>query len=234
MLKIAICEDDSYFLKYSSKIITECFQHCSEECTVELYSDSTIFLNVLKQRQYFDVIFLDIDMPETDGITIGAFLRKTEAETYLIYLSDREELVFDTFKTQPFSFIPKTRFQEKIQTTVNAVCHAYLEQSPTATLTINGMHYQWDLRKLVYVECINKTLYLHFTDYTLQIFYQIGLLEQDLASYGFIRVHKGYLVNYRFIFCIEKDCVRLDTQKTVPLSKHRAVAVKKAFLEWTF
>lgn len=78
-------------------------------------------------------------------------------------------------------------------------------------------------QKLVYIECCNKTIYLHFTDYALELCYQLSALEQKLTNYGFIRVHKGYLVNYRFIFCIEKNFILLDTpgaNSSVQTSSH--------------
>lgn len=232
-MRIAVCEDDLYFLNYASKIIKRCFSSYPEECYIDSFSNSTTLLKILSSRQYYNVIFLDIDMPETDGITIGKFLRKAEADTFIIYLSNREELVFDTFRTRPFSFIPKTQFKERIRPTIESVYRAYKEKQTNIFLTIGGIRYQWDIQKLVYIECSNKTLHLHFTDCQLDVVYQIGLLEQELAEYGFIRIHKGYLVNYRFIFCIEKDFVRLDTQEQLPLSKHRAADVKKAFIQFT-
>ena len=233
-MRIAICEDDSYFLNYSSKIIQACFAAYQPDCVIDSFSDSSILFKTLTSHNlHYDVLFLDIDMPQIDGITIGSFLKKAEADAFIIYLSGREDLVFDTFETRPFSFLPKNQFQQKIRSTVASVCIACQQKQTLVSFFIGGTHYQWDLKKLVYIECCNKTIYLHFTDYALELCYQLSALEQKLTNYGFIRVHKGSLVNYRFIFCIEKNFILLDTQEQIPLSKHRATYVKKEFIRLT-
>ena len=44
---------------------------------------------------------------------------------------------------------------------------------------------------------------------------------------GFIRVHSGFLVNYRFIYSVNKTTVLLNNQENIPLSRHRADTVKQ-------
>ena len=156
-MRIAICEDDSYFLNYSSKIIQACFAAYQPDCVIDSFSDSSILFKTLTSHNLYDVLFLDIDMPQIDGITIGSFLKKAEADAFIIYLSGREDLVFDTFETRPFSFLPKNQFQQKIRSTVASVCIACQQKQTLVSFFIGGTHYQWDLKKLVYIECCNKT-----------------------------------------------------------------------------
>lgn len=234
-MRIAICEDNLYFLNYASKVINKVFALYSKNCKIDIFSDSRVFLDKLNNHSIppYHIIFLDIDMPQIDGISIGSFLRKTNVDSFIIYLSNMEELVFDTFKTRPFSFIPKSQFKNRIHATIEAVYTAYKEKNSFVTLTINNTNYHWNIHKLIYIECSNKILHLHFTHTNLDVMYQIGLLENALTEYGFIRSHKGFLVNYRFIFCIEKDFILLDDQTKIPLSKHRAVNVKNMFIQLT-
>ena len=149
-MRIAICEDDSYFLNYSSKIIQACFAAYQPDCVIDSFSDSSILFKTLTSHNlHYDVLFLDIDMPQIDGITIGSFLKKAEADAFIIYLSGREDLVFDTFETRPFSFLPKNQFQQKIRSTVASVCIACQQKQTLVSFFIGGTHYQWDLKKLV-------------------------------------------------------------------------------------
>lgn len=50
--------------------------------------------------------------------------------------------------------------------------------------------------------------------------YKLKELEILLAEYGFIRVHKGYLVNARFVACVNNRDVVLNTGESIPLSKY--------------
>lgn len=51
--------------------------------------------------------------------------------------------------------------------------------------------------------------------------YTLSSLEKELLPYGFLRVHKGFLVNYRYIFTINRQDIQLDNGDHIPVSKHR-------------
>jgi len=55
--------------------------------------------------------------------------------------------------------------------------------------------------------------------------------ENRLRNSGFIRIHKSYLVNYRYIYSIEINDVRLTCGKILPLSRNRVDEVKKKLRE---
>ncbi|MDF2803188.1 MAG: LytTr DNA-binding domain, partial [Anaerocolumna sp.] len=48
-----------------------------------------------------------------------------------------------------------------------------------------------------------------------------------MSIHGFIRVHSGYLVNYRFIYSVNKGDIVLSNQLSIPLSRHRVESVKQ-------
>ena len=59
------------------------------------------------------------------------------------------------------------------------------------------------------------------------------LLENELQNRGFIRTHKGYLVNYRYISYIANLSVTLTTGEVVPVSRDKNTEVKEHFIELT-
>ena len=58
-------------------------------------------------------------------------------------------------------------------------------------------------------------------------------MEQKLIPYGFIRIHKSYLVNYRYIKNIQPACVVLDNKKQLPVSRYRLDDIKVEFRRLT-
>ena len=59
----------------------------------------------------------------------------------------------------------------------------------------------------------------------------MGELENELSGEGFIRIHKGYLVNYRYIQVIDAGDVRLTTGELLPISRRKEHEVRDRFLE---
>lgn len=76
---------------------------------------------------------------------------------------------------------------------------------------------------------------VHFKDKEenpLEISSKMEILEKELSPLGFIRVHKGYLVNFLFIKSIESDnTLKLSDGEILPVSRRKIAEVKKTFLE---
>jgi DNA-binding LytR/AlgR family response regulator len=55
-------------------------------------------------------------------------------------------------------------------------------------------------------------------------------VEKQLLDKGFIRCHKGYIVNYRYISAIMKDSVELSNGEQLPLSRRKVNDVRQKYL----
>ena len=60
--------------------------------------------------------------------------------------------------------------------------------------------------------------------------YKLADFEEILADRGFLQPHRSYLVNYRYIFSIQKDHLLLDNHEKIPLSRKRVDMIKQQFL----
>ena len=58
----------------------------------------------------------------------------------------------------------------------------------------------------------------------------LGILEDKLREHGFLRIHKGYLVNYLYIRSIESEEVYLTTGNSLPMAKKRKEEIMKQYL----
>ncbi len=60
---------------------------------------------------------------------------------------------------------------------------------------------------------------------------QMQQLEEELSAQGFLRIHKGYLVNYRFIRKICDMDVILTTEERLPVSRRRLTEIREGYME---
>ena len=127
----------------------------------------------------YDLVFLDIDMPEIDGISIGVVLRKNFSDVKIIYISSRESLVFDSFKTNPYSFIPKSRLDQMLLPTLSSLYHSMHAPEQLIIFSAGGIQYRWNAYtcfiKNLSSSQIAARIILHFlTQNFYQIFYIIA------------------------------------------------------------
>ena len=78
----------------------------NDNIIVSTFSSGTKLLQAHKTTP-FDIVLLDIEMPETDGMQIAKLLRDIDDHLYIIFTTSYPEYMQDSFEVQPFQFLTK-------------------------------------------------------------------------------------------------------------------------------
>ena len=231
-LQIAFCDDDSAFRAYMIPAVTAAFQDMGVLIN-GFEAASARELSAAVGHVTFDLIFLDIDMPGLDGIRFGEQLRGQGCRSDIIYVSNMDDKVYEIFRVHPWSFIRKSRFHEELGAVVKEYVRDLRGRSSTmlfpgddaGTLAV-------DPQRVVYVEAVGKAQKLVFAAPDEPVFIRSSMyeLENQLHPFGFIRVHKGFLVNYRCIQKITSRSVLLDTGGDIPVGRDRLKSARESYL----
>ncbi|SDI78902.1 Response regulator receiver domain-containing protein [Pseudobutyrivibrio sp. 49] len=112
----------------------------------------------------FDAIFLDIAMPEFDGLNLGMWLSEKCSETYIVYVSSRNELVYRTFRTRPFSFLRKSHLDKELSDIVGDLCKQLqkdtLEDDYFEIKLDNNEIFRFHASNIFYIEVIGKNCHV--------------------------------------------------------------------------
>ena len=236
MLKIALLDDDKTALLISKGAIESFFQEKNIAISLDAFSSPVNFLAMAKEENY-RLVFLDIDMPELDGLEVGEQVKAINPQTDIIYLSQREDLVFDTLKLHPFGFIRKSKiiqdFANVLELFVNTALNTNSENKKI-TISSKTETISADIDTIMYIEGNRnyQTFYLKDGS-TFDARVLMGDLEIKLKEHGFIRVHKGYLVNFLFIRTIGVNEVTLTNNKILPMSSKRKDSIMEEYLAIT-
>lgn len=231
---IIVCDDD----KAARGIIANAVQAGFSELGVE--TETTLCSSGMELRNQmssgcFDLLFLDIDMPGINGIQLGKQLRDEGKEIDIIYVSNREDKVFDSLKVEPVGFIRKSHLIEDIPDVLQRYWKHYGKRKMGKMLVVETKERIISvlLKDVMYIEGARncQLLYLWGWDTPCQVRRNLKELEEELAQDGFIRVHKGFLVNYDYIRLIEQDNILLTNGNRVPLSRRKLQEVKSRFLQ---
>ena len=236
MLKIALLDDDKTALLISKGAIESFFQEKNIAISLDAFSSPVNFLAMAKEENY-RLIFLDIDMPELNGLEVGEQIKAVNPQTDIIYLSQREDLVFDTLKLHPFGFIRKSKiiqdFANVLELFVNTALNTNSENKKI-TISSKTETISADVDSIMFIEGNRnyQTFYLKDGS-TFDARVLMGDLENKLKEHGFIRVHKGYLVNFLFIRTIGANEVTLTNNKILPMASKRKENIMEEYLAIT-
>ena len=233
MLKISILDDNKTALMISAGAVEAFLKEKSVEYKLFSFSNPLNFLASAKEEK-FDLSFLDIDMPEMNGLEVANQLSEINKSGQIIFLSQREDLVFECLKFHPFGFIRKSKLIDDFSLMMNQYYQTIANtESDDAKIDFidKTKTVSFKLKEIVYIEGDRNYQKVVLRDKTSQnIRVQMGSLEEKLKEHGFIRIHKGYLLNYLYIRSIEGEEVYLTTGVSLPLAKKRKDEIMKQYL----
>lgn len=87
MLQVAICDDQEIFVKKIRSIVDEYFGKSSVEYKVDVFLSGKEFADLKEKLTKYDIVFLDINMDELDGIQTAEILRKYNSGAYLVFIT---------------------------------------------------------------------------------------------------------------------------------------------------
>ena len=232
-IKIALCDDDARALPVISGAAESAFQAQGIQAEIQHFSSGEELLRAMEETR-FQLLLLDIEMPGMDGIAIGKALREKEDSTKIVYVSEAESRVFESFQVQPLGFVRKSNFLNDIAAVVELYKRTSSREQDgdllefttrTGLLTLRSKHVRYiegsRNYQLIYVDEKREPLEVKMT---------MERLEQLTEPLGFIRVHKGYLVNCRFIQHISSSEVVLVDGISIPIGRSKAGEVKVKYL----
>ena len=116
MLSIAICDDQQDSLETIEEELHRSSKNLNVEIETHLYTDGNDMLGLMKNnKDYFDVVFLDIDMPKISGLDVAAKMRSINQEILLVFISAHEQYVFDSIDYSPIKYIRKLKMHDEIE-----------------------------------------------------------------------------------------------------------------------
>lgn len=233
-LNIALCDDEENALRITSSSVKAIFDNRDVKTNIVEFSDCKS-LESYMAKTALDLIFLDIEMPKCDGVDFAVKLRERGDKTDIIFVTNSEERVFETFKVHPFSFIRKSHFLSDINHVVNNYVTSKEKAIGTCkplVVSLNNQVYNLNTADIEYIECIQRMQKIHFLNgrAPLTIGSTMDVLADKLQEYGFYRVHKGYIVNLREVSLISVEGVVMSSKMCIPINRKKVQQFKHDFL----
>jgi len=231
MYHIAICDDEPKILEDLSEIIKATFSKlnvCAEYYSTE---DAKALLDHIGENN-IDILFLDIDMPKYSGMDVAEYLLNQDFKTLLIFVTNHEALVYQSFKYHPFGFIRKNYFSQEIGQVISSAVNVLKDRQDTISIKVNNELIRIKLSDIMYFEADSNYVNIFTTITTYHYRESLGVLEKQLSSKGFIRIHKGYLINQQFVYAIRYNEVELSNKGLLPIGRTNRENVRKLLMKY--
>ena len=221
MLHILLCDDDAIFTETLKRLIEAQPEFNRRYMQIECVHDP----NALKKAavQKADMIFLDIDMGDVNGIALARQMRTIRKDAVLIFVTNYGEYAAEGYEVSAFCFLPKLQLAEKLPDYFRQALAACRSRTRTLNALCDGEGTNIVLDELVYVETEERMLIFHRAE---------PELENQLEDDGFLRIHNSFLINMSYIAALQTSGVTLTTGQTLPISLHGYKTIKTKYMAW--
>ena len=227
MYHIAIVEDSPE----ESKRLEGCVARYAEETGTDMratvFSRAAPFLS--KYNSQFDVVFLDIQLPDMNGIEIAKRVREKDSTVVIIFVTHLAQYAIRGYEVNAMDYVIKpmeySAFRLKMQ---RAIIRCQREAQSYITFSNNNHYVRLKASELKYVEIFRHSILYHtcFGDYT--AYGTSSKVEAELPKHGFFRCGSSFIINLRYVDRINgSEVVIGDVQ--IPISRTRRKELISAY-----
>lgn len=234
MIKIALCDDNNIFLKELQNLIEKYLvDHCVKG-EINIYDNGRSLLKQLEEDKYFfDIIFLDIDMPDIDGIEVATQIRNINKNVVLIFLTSIEDRVYETFQFNTFRFIRKNCILTELNECLDKALRLFENEKVSYSFKTRNGTVKLSVQDILYFIYINRHVEVTTIDncYVLTITRFQDIIN-EFSNKNFVCIHRGCIVNVKYIKVINKLCIILDNNEKLSISRYKVDEVFQAFTNY--
>lgn len=203
-MNIAICDDEENIRIYIRKLI----QKQEPFCKIAEFSSGKELLEFQDETnaEEIDILFLDISMGDEDGMTVAKQLRSQMESNF-------EQVFAQTIREYQYLMAKK-------------------KEKPKEVLVRNGNRTRSvSADDIYYIESSNRKVTLYLRHEKIEYYDKISSLESELKP-DFFRIHKGYLVNIKYVERYDRTEVKMRNGDSLLISKYKYQDFVKRYLEY--
>ncbi len=233
---VAVCDDDqtqidilkNNLIRYSIDTDIDFFidEYISGELLIEKYKSL---------KSPYDIIFLDMEMPDIKGLDVAAAIRELpDRNVSIAFVTSYPEYMQDSFDVQASQYIIKPVVYEQLAKKLDIILKC-INASYTNIKVISEKSGE----RVLYLDdviCIetekSSKLIVTTISETFLITAKLSDLAKELSDKDFISVHRTCLANMKYIRKFNADSLEFTSGKTVNLSRRRLPEVKELFSKY--
>ncbi len=244
MLQIAICDDETLLLNEIRQITEDCLSGQKVFQIISAYTDGQTLLYDIQDGRHFDLLLLDIEMPDISGMELARQIHNLLPDALMVFVTAHYKYAVDAYELHIFRYIPKNQLKERLSHALkDAVSLLEIQNTDSYIVSSQNRLERIPFKEILYIEKDGKNAIFHITetanrsaqkslseyrtDYTRRIRKSLTEVFNELHSEEFYFIERGFIVNLRHVSGITRtDCVLTD-KTHLPISQSRLTEFKR-------
>jgi len=220
MYKIGICDDEKSTCAELEDIIDDFFRERGEKCEIQVwYTAESLRNDMIKFRP--DVLFLDIEFPTENGVSVGKFIRDdlNDQIMNIVYISHKTNYAMELFQIHPYDFLVKPIKKRQIIATISKILELEEIENKEFKYVYNREEHRIPYGSILYFSSENRRVVIHKRDGSEETYY--GKLN-DIANkmpFNFFVASKSYVINMKHVTMWKRDYAKMTDGTVIHISR---------------
>lgn len=238
MLNIAICDDDIRTTGRMDMVMQKIAKRNFVDIETEVFWNGESLLKSIKEKSYFDIIYLDIEMDREDGISVAKKIRLYDKNVRIIYVTGYENHMRESFSVRPFQFLVKPVSEQVLEACFLEAYEDIKREDHYFRYRYRRVNHKIPIREIIYFESNKRKISIVTEKGTYNVYGKLNEIEESLreSKTSFLRVHQSFLVNYEHVLGQAYDYVVMDNGMKISISEDRRRKISQQYcsMENTF
>lgn len=226
MVAIAVVDDDAEARELLGGYITRFAEERGTDAQITGFTDAAELLHHYKPD--YDIIFLDIEMAQVDGIKAAQVIRETDPSTVIIFVTNMAQLAIKGYEVEALDFVVKPvdyfSFDMVMRKALQRISR---RKTQTIRLVTRDAMQVVPIERIDYVEVQDHYVTYHTADGDHTVKGTLGQAEQTLAAGNFMRCNRWYLVNIDNITAIDGNTITVGGNR-IEVSRSKKQEILRA------
>ena len=223
VISIAIIEDTKADAAVLREFLQRYASETGETVETEWFPSGLRFLNPYVAK--FDLIFMDVEMPDLDGMTAAQKLRELDRQVKLIFVTNMAKYAIQGYSVGAMDYILKPVRYPDIKMRMERVRETLGYSEAAISIPYQGGLKKFRPQDIYYVESVSHSITFHTTTGDYPARRSMNEWERELSGLGFSRCNTSYIVNLKYVREVKGNSVLVGNTE-LQISRAR----KKDFL----
>lgn len=224
----ALCDDDKYITEKLKNLL---LTYAKENRIIIEIDEFQSGERLLNSEIDYDIIVLDYQLGNTDGLTVAKELRKRNVLSCIIFLTSYPHFMIDAFEVNTFRFllkpIDKSKFFKAIDDYVKIIDANY-----PITVIQNKELKKINSNEICFIEADGKYSNIHLNTKVMHCSKTLSGVTKLLPAYCFVKTHRSYVVNLHYVKSYSSDTVYLSNGEAAYLSKNYQKSFRTSYMNF--
>ncbi len=229
---IGICDDEIEICKQLEKVLASVFRKKQMEVQIDCFNNGEQLCSEMQNKD-FDLVFLDIELPDMNGMEIGCCIREEMKNDFvqIAYISSKESYAMQLFEYRPINFLVKPLRENAVEKLINKFLRITNQDTALFSFKKGYQFYKVPLFDILYFCNSGRKVTIVTKDGTNEFYDSMENVYARVKGNKFLFIHKSVIVNYNHIAKFGYEQVEMINGASFSISQSRRKEIRTMYLD---